>query len=346
MNTETQHTESGNSPPAEVLEAQIREAVLVHRRADVEHARTVGTLLIQLKATIEHGDWLPALKRCKVPVRRAQVYMRLARKCVAATYLDSAPTIRDTEAAFATSKLTERVGNPSIRPLPVDTRSDEEREADEKPNYLNNAPIEVTLDPLNPLSPDNLGHLRFLERKLAEASALITATLEVAEPLSGVELFRALVILQNSALDTQNTAWELKTSIQRLLGQALIAEENRDKFVTVSEPKPPKPKGGKPKSATPTLDAVKESETKTIKVRISEPAVEPVVEVANREVVVPGFGVVVQPLKKGERSMPSPARERGRAAIYADAMAREALKPKGKRGRPKGSKNKPREVQS
>ena len=46
----------------------------------LEHARKAGDLLIEAKAQVEHGDWLPWLEaNCDFAPRTAQVYMQIAR---------------------------------------------------------------------------------------------------------------------------------------------------------------------------------------------------------------------------------------------------------------------------
>jgi hypothetical protein len=65
------------------LAARIRqehEAAAVAVRHGVEHAINAGDLLIEAKAQLKHGQWLPWLsKHCQIPERTAQLYMRLAR---------------------------------------------------------------------------------------------------------------------------------------------------------------------------------------------------------------------------------------------------------------------------
>jgi hypothetical protein len=64
----------------------------LRERLKIEHAAVVGALktfrsralacgdiLIEAKAQLKHGQWLPWLKSCAVPERTAQAYMRLAR---------------------------------------------------------------------------------------------------------------------------------------------------------------------------------------------------------------------------------------------------------------------------
>lgn len=50
-------------------------------RAGLEHARAAGELLIEAKAKVPYGGWLPWLKaNCEVSERTAQAYMRVSRQ--------------------------------------------------------------------------------------------------------------------------------------------------------------------------------------------------------------------------------------------------------------------------
>jgi Protein of unknown function (DUF3102) len=49
-------------------------------RRGLEHAVAAGTLLIEAKELVAHGEWLPWLQaNCRLSERRAQTFMRLAR---------------------------------------------------------------------------------------------------------------------------------------------------------------------------------------------------------------------------------------------------------------------------
>src|SRR5712692_10467726 len=83
---------NGSSPPEQTeLEVAVqaayidwKNAVADSRKADktrLEFARELGTLLIQMKKETDdgnHGNWLPTLKRCGIPERKAQRFMQLA----------------------------------------------------------------------------------------------------------------------------------------------------------------------------------------------------------------------------------------------------------------------------
>jgi hypothetical protein len=65
------------------LAARIRaehEACIAGLRRSVEHAITVGKLLVEAKLLLKHGQWLPWLsEHCAMSERTAQLYMRTAR---------------------------------------------------------------------------------------------------------------------------------------------------------------------------------------------------------------------------------------------------------------------------
>jgi hypothetical protein len=74
-------TETSNSLPD--LAARIRaehEATSDALRSSAEHGMAAGDLLIEAKAKVPHGQWLPWLKdNCAMSERTAQIYMRLAK---------------------------------------------------------------------------------------------------------------------------------------------------------------------------------------------------------------------------------------------------------------------------
>src|SRR5262245_41395033 len=65
------------------LAARIRqehEAVAHAVKRGLEHAVAAGNLLLEAKAQLPHGQWLPWLKEhCQIPERSAQRYMELSR---------------------------------------------------------------------------------------------------------------------------------------------------------------------------------------------------------------------------------------------------------------------------
>jgi hypothetical protein len=73
-------SEGSNRLPVLATEIQKAHAdALAHQRRSLEDAMKAGALLIEAKALVGHGGWLPWLKTTGVPERMAQRYMRLAR---------------------------------------------------------------------------------------------------------------------------------------------------------------------------------------------------------------------------------------------------------------------------
>jgi hypothetical protein len=69
-----------------VLAAQIQKEYGIatkNVRNGLSHAIRCGELLLEAKAQIKHGSWLPWLKKsCVIPQSTANLYMRLAKsKC-------------------------------------------------------------------------------------------------------------------------------------------------------------------------------------------------------------------------------------------------------------------------
>jgi hypothetical protein len=77
-------TEIGASNSLTDLAARVRiehEAASAALRDGLKHAIAAGKLLIEAKAQIDHGQWLPWLvEHCLVSERSAQSYMRVARE--------------------------------------------------------------------------------------------------------------------------------------------------------------------------------------------------------------------------------------------------------------------------
>jgi hypothetical protein len=109
-NNEVQHTESGNSPPEQSeLEVAVtaaytdwKNAVASARKTTLEFARELGGLLIQMKSETDHGNWLPALQRCGLSIRKAQRFMRVAG--ADASTLSHLASVHQVEQALATPK--------------------------------------------------------------------------------------------------------------------------------------------------------------------------------------------------------------------------------------------------
>ena len=66
-----------------ILAAEIMNAHAEARRAaqmTIEHAIMAGNALLEAKALVKHGEWLPWLRdNCEMSERSARVYMQLAR---------------------------------------------------------------------------------------------------------------------------------------------------------------------------------------------------------------------------------------------------------------------------
>ncbi len=145
-------------------ELAARRGVLnLARKESYSHALEVGRLLALLKNAVKHGEFLPALTRCGLSERSAQRYIRLQTRHVA-DLTESPTTIRGVEADYRLRHAAENLhkvravdpeladkvdaGEVSLRDamaqtraerihrgktpkgtIPLDTRSDEEREA-------------------------------------------------------------------------------------------------------------------------------------------------------------------------------------------------------------------------
>jgi hypothetical protein len=88
------------------------EASVAALRRGVEHAVAAGHLLLEAKAQLKHGEWLPWLREhCRVPVRTCQLYMDVAKhvadgKSASLAYLPSELTVPDPDSeAFALGLL-------------------------------------------------------------------------------------------------------------------------------------------------------------------------------------------------------------------------------------------------
>jgi hypothetical protein len=78
------------------------EAAETLQRQSLERAINAGSLLLEAKARLKHGTWLPWLKeRCQVPVRTAQFYMQLANHQAEIRNGVAHMTVRDAAALIA-----------------------------------------------------------------------------------------------------------------------------------------------------------------------------------------------------------------------------------------------------
>ncbi|MGH7114466.1 MAG: DUF3102 domain-containing protein [Stellaceae bacterium] len=74
---------NGSNNRLPILAAEIRrehEAAIAATKRGLEHAITAGERLLEAKAHLKHGEWLPWLAaHCAIPDRTARFYMRFAR---------------------------------------------------------------------------------------------------------------------------------------------------------------------------------------------------------------------------------------------------------------------------
>jgi Protein of unknown function (DUF3102) len=79
--TAAERADGSNRLP--ILASSIKDHLAAAEAASkrgLEHAIAAGTLLIEAKELVAHGEWLPWLQaNCRISERRAQVFMRLAR---------------------------------------------------------------------------------------------------------------------------------------------------------------------------------------------------------------------------------------------------------------------------
>jgi hypothetical protein len=83
INTSSASLDLGGSNYLIELAARIKaehEAVSVALKDSVRHAIEAGSLLLEAKEQLKHGQWLPWLRdHCTIAERTAQLYMRCAR---------------------------------------------------------------------------------------------------------------------------------------------------------------------------------------------------------------------------------------------------------------------------
>jgi hypothetical protein len=95
--TMTDTIEGSNSLPE--LAARIRafhESTIEGLRQSVENGMAAGDLLIEAKAQLKHGHWLPWLRdNCNISERTAQLYMRLAKNRAAIEEQAKSATVAD-----------------------------------------------------------------------------------------------------------------------------------------------------------------------------------------------------------------------------------------------------------
>jgi hypothetical protein len=88
----------------------------------LEHALTCGRLLIEAKAKIPHGAWLPWLeKNCTVSTRMSQIYMRVAKETPQLG--SNAKRVADFSLRQAIAAVSRQVATAAKLPAPVVTKA-------------------------------------------------------------------------------------------------------------------------------------------------------------------------------------------------------------------------------
>ena len=86
-------------------------------RSSLIHAIHCGELLIQQKAQLEHGEWLPwVMANCEFNIRHAQKYMDLASNAPRVAHLDGVSSIRGALKVLAEER---QESQPEPEPAPV-----------------------------------------------------------------------------------------------------------------------------------------------------------------------------------------------------------------------------------
>ncbi|MGB7156863.1 MAG: DUF3102 domain-containing protein [Tepidisphaeraceae bacterium] len=117
----SQTTDAGNGDALADLARRFRdehEACEAAGKKAIDHAIAAGALLIEAKANIPHGGWLPWLTdNCNVSERTAQTYMRIARN---RAELPKAQRAADLSLRDAVALLAEPKDDPKDRDEPAD----------------------------------------------------------------------------------------------------------------------------------------------------------------------------------------------------------------------------------
>jgi hypothetical protein len=89
------------------------KAVERHARSMVAEGVAAGEKLIEAKARLRHGEFLPFVRRCGISPRSAQLYMKLARgKCETDAHLEEAVTIREALEMLGGGREKKKKGEP------------------------------------------------------------------------------------------------------------------------------------------------------------------------------------------------------------------------------------------
>lgn len=88
---------------------ELHTQVLLHTRSALESAKASGELLLQAKALLPHGQWLPWLEEnCQVSPRQAQRYMQVADRWEAIAKNDAASYLTIDEAIRASESRSDK----------------------------------------------------------------------------------------------------------------------------------------------------------------------------------------------------------------------------------------------
>ncbi len=165
-----------------------------------EHALKAGDLLLQAKAQVEHGQWLPWLgTNCNVSQRTAQLYMRVARE---------RPKLEAKSASLADLSL-EGAARQLAEPKPTKGAPAAKDEALNELFGLLNSLVEIT-----PVTPDNV---------------LVTDLNKIVEAMNG-DRGQLVDTFGMTMLEAQNAVAEAKIRCERAAGGILHELERRKKL--------------------------------------------------------------------------------------------------------------------
>ena len=174
-----------NTAPAPSLTDLARRINIEHKEAcaalarSLHHAMTAGDLLIEAKARVPHGGWLPWLKaNCEIPERTVQLYTRLAKNRQTIEARVSGMRFRNSVADFSIRNALRLLAPPKAEPEgPEPLANSGEREGEDvnqEAPVVDMAPAaEASLD-MPELAPEQvaaIGEEASVELARAEADA-------------------------------------------------------------------------------------------------------------------------------------------------------------------------------
>ncbi len=203
MNTETKHTESGNSPPEEVRESEVR-ASRIHSLLKLRDKAEAEISAVLREHLDEVGEtaWLAWCEREFGWKRRASYNHLNPEQLQKARDRDEERRAQSVHIAEPPTFPAEELGDPSVRPLPLDTRNDEERESahrkeEERADRRNARFDELEAGVKAPAS--------LIEKQRTAWASLNVTEAEVVEVARGVEMrqegFRILRAARQRVLD-------------------------------------------------------------------------------------------------------------------------------------------------